>query len=157
MKRKILSGKDLRIIILSRFYLFLAVLHILPLYVFSTAPYLFGQKLDYFSTLFAAVLYITFLYFLYDAIRHIKLIGFFLALIFQLVFIINTSQILFHKTPLLDIKGEKIAFLMTEKPVMIVSIMVNILISSLLLYYLYILLMKLYKLRARKIRKQHHS
>lgn len=142
MKRKVLSGKNLGIIILSRFYLFLAVLHLLPLYVFSTAPYLFGRKLSYFSTLSATALYIIFLYFLYDAIRRIKLAGFFLSLLFQLVFIVNTIQILFHKTPFLNIKGEKTALLITEKPIIIISVVVNVLISSLLIYYIYIILKK---------------
>jgi len=153
MKHKTLSSKDLGIIILSKFYLFLAALHLLPLYVFSTTVYLFGQKLNYFPTYLAAALYITFLYFLYDAIRRIKFIGFFLALVFQLVFLINNSQILFDQTPFLDIKGEKIAFLTAEKSIIIVSIIVNILISSLLIYYLYIFLKRLYKHRARRLKK----
>jgi hypothetical protein len=150
MKHKSLSNKDLGIIILSRFYLFLIVLHMLPLYVFSTGTYLFGQKLSSFPALLAIMLFIIFLYFLYDAIRRIKLIGFFLALIFQLVFVINNSQMLFEKVPFLSIKGEKIAFLTIEKSLIIVSVIVNVLVSSLLIYYLFILSSKLYKRRIRR-------
>ncbi|MCK9572803.1 MAG: hypothetical protein M0R20_00180 [Candidatus Omnitrophica bacterium] len=154
MEHKRLSRKDLGIIILSRFYLFLIVLHILPLYVFSTGVYLFGQKLSSFPVVLAIVLFIAFLYFLYDAIWHIKLIGFFLAFIFQLIFVINNSQMLFGKIPLLTIKGEKIAFLAVEKPLVVISIIVNFLLSSLLAYYIFILFSELNKRKIGKLRKQ---
>ena len=154
MKHKRLSNKELGIIILSRFYLFLIVLHMLPLCVFSTGAYLFGQKLSSFSALLAIALVIIFLYFLYDAIRHIKLIGFLSALIFQLIFVINNSQMLFGKIPLLSIKGEKIAFLTVERPLIIVSLIVNILLSSLLVYYIFILFNKLNKRKIVRLRKK---
>lgn len=153
MKHKTLSNKELGIIILSRFYLFLIVLHILPLCVFSTSVYLFGHKQGSLSTLLTAIAFILFLYFLYDAIRHIKLIGFFLALIFQLFFAINNIQMLFDRIQFLSIRGERIVFLTVEKSAVAISIFVNILVSSLLVYYLFILSGKLYKRRIRRLKK----
>ncbi|MDD4182305.1 MAG: hypothetical protein PHT53_00570 [Candidatus Omnitrophica bacterium] len=157
MKHNILSSKELGIIILSRFYLFLVILHILSLCAFSTTAYLFGQKITCFSACIATMLFIVFLYFLYDAIKHMRLAGFILALIFQLFFVINNSRIFFGKTPFLDIKGEKAAFPTAEKPIIIVSIIVNILVSSLLIYYLYMFSKKLLKYGGRKFKKSKSS
>jgi hypothetical protein len=61
---------------------------------------------------------------------------------------------LFGKIPLLTIKGEKIAFLAVEKPLVVISIIVNFLLSSLLAYYIFILFSELNKRKIGKLRKQ---
>jgi hypothetical protein len=60
---------------------------------------------------------------------------------------------LFGKIPFLSIKGERAAFLTVERPLVITSITVNILVSSLLISYLFILL-SVHKRRIRRFRKR---
>jgi len=145
MKRKALKERELIVVIVSRFYLFLAILHLLFFDVFSKAIHLFGHKLNHSFAILTGVLYAIFLYFLYDSIKRQKITGLFFALTFQLFFIINNIQMLIGKTPFLSVKSERIVFIAAEKYVIVFSVIVSAIITGFLLYCLYMPLKKTYK------------
>jgi len=123
-----LIDSKLRIAILSKFYLILIFLHILALALFSTRMVIFGKITTPSITVKLNLLFILFLYLLSSTIKNREKIGFNLAILFHVFFILNNTLIFCKKTPFLSIEGLSSGYYVFEAPVILASIFTNILI-----------------------------
>jgi len=120
-----MKEKDLGIGILSKFYIFLMLLHALPLFVFDTRLNICGKVLSATSTFIINILFIALLWFIYVEIKNIKKAGFWAALIFHSTFAINSSFITIGLQPFLMIEGVKPVTSIWLRPISFASIIIN--------------------------------
>lgn len=134
-QRNSLKNRWLGIIIIARFYLFLVFLHLLSFLFFSTRVVFLGKPA---SPLAAAILNLAFiiiLFFLYWAVKYLKKIGLWTAMIFHFFFLTNSLFLFFKETPLLNIEGQKLTnFLLYKEQAILISTLLNV---SIILYLFY--------------------
>jgi len=120
-----LKTNELGIYIISKFYLFLIVLYLLPFFVFSAELVILGRSFDEFVSTSVNIIIVLYLLILYWGIDNLKRIGFWPAILFHAFFILNCLLMVFGRTPLFYSKGvvEDVYILIT--PFVIVSLFIN--------------------------------
>ena len=129
-----MNKKDLGIVIISRFYIVLIFLYVLPLFLFTTQLNILGRTFSSTTAFIGNMCFIAILWFLYRKIKNTKKIGFWTALIFHTFFIVNSVLMVMESQPLLMIEGIKAATPEGVKPILSVSIILNLIIISYLIY-----------------------
>ena len=128
-----MKHNELGIKVLSYFYLCLVFFYAFPLLIFSTQLEIFGQTVKPFLTKIVHLSFVIFFYLLYLAIGSARKAGFRIAVVLHFFFLINSLLILGAKTAILEIKGSKVAVYPDQGPVVLFSILINILIITYLL------------------------
>lgn len=105
MKPKLLKDSYLGIDIISRFYLFLILLYLFPLYVFSTHLVIFRKIILEPGATILHIFVVLFLGLLYFCVKYKKTIGVFLGIFFHSLFLINGFLMLFKGPAIIMIKG----------------------------------------------------
>ncbi len=100
-----MEEKYLGIKTLSRFYLFLTFFYFLPLAVFSTRIVFLGKTLSVLDGFLVNAASLLFTFLLYLLIKHARLLGFWLALIFHSLFFLNSLFIVYDKGAIFTIEG----------------------------------------------------
>ena len=129
-----MKTNDLGIYIISKFYLFLILLYLLPFFVFSTELVILGRSFNASSSTSINISVVIFLFILYWGIDNLKRTGFRMAIIFHSFFMLNCLLMVFGRTPLFYIKGAKEGAYILTTPFILASVFINIVVISYLLF-----------------------
>jgi hypothetical protein len=154
MKLNTLADKELGIRMARRFYLFLLIFYAFPFFLFSVRLEILEQEVNEQQAMLINLAIIFLIYFIYDAIRHIKEMGFYAGYIFHSFFLVNGILMLFEAPSILsmqDINQSKPAF---KTQIIIASLTVNLA----MLIWLNRLNLKYHgKAKSRPLAKTHHN
>jgi hypothetical protein len=107
MAHNSLQYKHLRINILARFYLFLALFHLCALLMFSTNLMILGKVIIGARAMFVHIFFVTLLLYLFWIVRKAKKRAFWTALTLHSCFLANGLLLYLKKIPLFDIQGRR--------------------------------------------------
>ncbi|MDD5194295.1 MAG: hypothetical protein PHQ96_01305 [Candidatus Omnitrophica bacterium] len=135
MMRNPLRYKMLGNMILAKFYLFLALFHIISSLLFSTKLIIVGKACSPIIAFFFSVSFVLFLIWLARAIKKTKRSARRAGLFLHGFFLLNVILVFLEITPFFDIQGQNVSIWPTQKTLFF---SVNILINGLIiLYFMY--------------------
>jgi len=105
INRKPFKYSRLGVSMILQFYLFLILLYLLPLYIFSTHLVILGEIISEPAATIFHISVVVFLGLLYFSVKYKKIVGIFLGVFFHSLFLINGFLMLVKWPVIIMIKG----------------------------------------------------